>query len=175
MSADTTGRRRTMTTRVDPRPRAAELVVAVNGYNRSDVRRILGTMSPSELAAVAVHLARSIDPSVSLAQMGRQDGDMTTGERVGSAVRACADHFDVTVDDVLGRRRIDRIRCARLVTYYVAHVGFCVPITAMGRYLDRGHSAVSHGVALVGHDPDLRAHAASILIQLRRQEAPCQD
>lgn len=155
---------------LDPRPRAAELVCAVNGYNRGEVRAVLRSMSTPELAAVAVHLARSIDPAESLTLMGRPDTLLSTSERVGEAVRASADHFGVDVPDVLGRRKTREIRCARLVAYYVAHVGYGVPVTRMGRVLDREHSTISHGVASVRQDPDLREHAATILVQLRRQE-----
>ncbi len=63
---------------------------------------------------------------------------------------AVARHFQVSVEQILGRGRTAPVAQARQVTMYLLNVELGMPPTSVGRFLSgRNHSTVIHGVARV--------------------------
>jgi chromosomal replication initiation ATPase DnaA len=92
---------------------------------------------------------------------------------------AVCNYFDLSKEEVLGKRRLKQIVNARHMLYYLAYVKTKYTLPEIGRMLGRDHTTILHGYQKVknqkGYDPDLeldiiKVHHLALRYEVVRRE-----
>lgn len=90
-----------------------------------------------------------------------------------TVLEVAAKHFDVTIEDILGKRRFIEMVSARRVYMVILHIYFDYKLVKTGLKLARDHSTVIHAIQvhdnLLQSDPKYRMQFKKILEELREQ------
>lgn len=142
-------------------PRAAAL--AVTAPNRSTaagkdrIEQILNGLTIEQLRDLTITLALFTDTA---ALIGQSLSDPL--EPVELAIRATANRFGVTPDEMQSDDRRRELAEARQVAAYIAHRLFGISSPDVGKMLHRDHSTVLYSCTRVGETPRLRRVALDI-------------
>jgi len=148
-----------------------EVVDYVTDHIIDNIRELEGAVN--KLAAVATSFARRVD--IALARQVLADLiDRGAGEpRLKQITRAVADHYELTVDDLLGKSRTGTRAQARHVAMYVLKVSGADTYSAIANAFDvKSHSSVAYAceqiAQLRARDQTLDRFIGDLLIRLKR-------
>jgi len=148
-----------------------EVVDYVTDHIIDNIRELEGAVN--KLAAVATSFARRVD--IALARQVLADLiDRGAGEpRLKQITRAVADHYELTVDDLLGKSRTGTRAQARHVAMYVLKGSGADTYSAIANAFDvKSHSSVAYAceqiAQLRARDQTLDRFIGDLLVRLKR-------
>jgi hypothetical protein len=96
----------------------------------------------------------------------------TTRRLIKAILAAAAEHYGVTIDDIMSRRRLAPIVRARQVSMFLIRNGTPLSLPRIGAIFDRDHTTVLHSEQLIGSRDDLRSVAAKIAAAAQAAATP---
>jgi chromosomal replication initiator protein len=149
----------------------AEVVDYIADHISENVRELEGAVN--KLVAYAVSFGRTVDLALARQALGDLLGREAGEPRDRLILRAVADHFDLAIDDLLGRGRAGSRSAARHVAMYVLKICSNDTYIAVGQHFGvRSHSTVANAceqaARLRAQDPDLDRFIEDLVRRVRK-------
>lgn len=94
--------------------------------------------------------------------------DLNLKIKMDKIAKIVCDYYDLPIDVMFSRCRVQRQVKARMVTWYFIRESLACSLKEMGKHYDRDHSSILHGLSVVKDCIDTKTYVYDDLIDIRQ-------